>query len=116
MDSALLAAIAAALGIVVGKLFDTLMAKGKNKVDTTISDRQMIMQETAALRQEMREEIRVLRSEVSQLREENFQLRAENTRLLFRISELEDELKRMRSAKYEEKGNENDNAPIDIEE
>lgn len=115
MDATILAAIAAAAGMIIGKLFDTFMAKGKNKTDTTISDRQMIMQETAALRQEMREEIRILRSEVSQLREENFQLRAENTRLLLRISELEDELKRMRRlAGYSEKGDES--STTDIEE
>lgn len=112
MDSALIAAIAAAVGMIIGKLFDTFMAKNKNKVDETISDRQLIMQETANLRQEMREEIRVLRTEVSQLREENYQLRAENTRLILRISELEAELKRMRNiAGYEEREDEDSILP-----
>ncbi|MNB93573.1 hypothetical protein D3C81_1356450 [compost metagenome] len=102
MDATILAAIAAAAGAVIGKVLDVIIAKGKNKTKVDITYNELLMKENAVFRQEMKEEMRVLRLEVSELREENFQLRAENSRLLLRISELEDELKFMRKvAGYE---------------
>lgn len=84
------------LGIVAKAIFDMIVNKHSHKLDSQITDKELMMKEYSAFRQEMRDEIRVLRAEVTQLREENFQLRAQNSRLVLRISELEEELRVMR--------------------
>ena len=88
--------ISGILGIVSKAIFDIVVKKHNTKIESEITDKELMMKEYASFRQEMRDEIRVLRAEVTQLREENFQLRAQNSRLVLRISELEEELRVMR--------------------
>ena len=88
--------ISGVLGIVSKAVFDMMVNKHNHKLESQITEKELMMKEYSAFRQEMRDEIRVLRAEVTQLREENFQLRAQNSRLVLRISELEEELRVMR--------------------
>ena len=92
----IISTISGIVGIVSKALFDIVVKKHNHQLEVQITDKELMMKEYSAFRQEMRDEIRVLRAEVTQLREENFQLRAQNSRLVLRISELEEELRVMR--------------------
>ena len=92
----IISTVSGIIGVVSKAIFDMIVKKHNAKLDAEITDKELMMKEYSAFRQEMRDEIRVLRAEVTQLREENFQLRAQNSRLVLRISELEDELRVMR--------------------
>jgi predicted nuclease with TOPRIM domain len=92
----IIGAVIGVIGVLSKVIFDILINKHKHALDEKILDKEANLKEDSAFKQEMRDELRVLRSEVNQLREENFQLRAQNSRLVLRISELEDELRIMR--------------------
>ncbi len=92
----IISTISGLVGIVSKAIFDMIVKKHNTKIEAEVTDKELMMKEYSAFRQEMRDEIRVLRAEVTQLREENFQLRAQNSRLVLRISELEEELRVMR--------------------
>lgn len=104
-------------GTVATAIATIVVARTKTKAETFAVDRQLLAQESAQLRQDYREDIRLLRDEVARwsdrytelddelklikqenkelrrelsiVKEENNQLREENARLVDRVNELE---------------------------
>jgi phage shock protein A len=109
MKDSLINAISNVLGMLITGGFGYFIAKGQNRKDLTINDRQLLSEDEKQFRAELvaelqrnREEIMALRAEVDTLRRQNINLEIENKQLQFKIDELRAELQRRYATDEEE--------------
>jgi uncharacterized protein YicC (UPF0701 family) len=95
-EATVIAAIIGFLAALLPKLYDSIIAKKKQRFDYATALAEQLTAEGQELRKELRKEIEILRQEIAQLREENEEIKEENLKLKTRISQLELELDRAR--------------------
>lgn len=88
MKDTLITAIASVVGMFVTGGFGYLVAKGNNKKDTTINDRQLLSEDERAFRSELKEMMNTYQDQVKELTDEVARLTMSNLGLERRVQQL----------------------------